>query len=81
MRGPACGPDPRWQVAEYEGEPVALGLRTVDGTEGLNEVWRFEMGDGGVARLRLYCFCPDVLKAVANDLDLPALRRPYRSPG
>jgi hypothetical protein len=71
--------DPRWLVADYLGEPVAIGFRTTDGVEGLNEVWRFEMGEGGVAKLRLYCFSPDVLVAVAKDLGVPALRRPYRS--
>lgn len=71
--------DPRWLVADYLGEPVAIGFRTMDGVEGLNEVWRFEMGEGGVAKLRLYCFSPDVLVAVAKDLGVPALRRPYRS--
>jgi hypothetical protein len=66
-------------VAVVQGEPVAIGFRTQDGVEGLNEVWRFEMGEGGVSRLRLYCFSPDVLVAVAKELGVPALRRPYRS--
>lgn len=70
---------PRWQAAVFDGEPVAIGFRTQDGVEGLNEVWRFETGEGGVARLRLYCFSPDVLVAVAKELGVPALRRPYRS--
>lgn len=70
---------PRWETALVGGEPVAIGFRTQDGVEGLNEVWRFEMGDGGVSRLRLYCFSPDVLVAVAKELGVPALRRPYRS--
>jgi len=74
------GEHPRWAVADYLGEPIAVGFRTLNGVEGLNEIWRFDMGDGGIARLRLYCFSPDVLAAVAQDLGVPALMRPYRSP-
>ena len=48
--------------------------------EGLNDVRRFEMGDGAIAGLRLYCFSPDVIAAVAKDLGVPALKRPYLSP-
>lgn len=74
------GEDPHWRVAEYLGEPIAVGFRTLDGVEGLNEIWRLELGEGGVTKLRLYCFSPDVLAAVARDLGVPALRRPYLSP-
>lgn len=70
---------PRWETALIGGEPVAIGFRTQNGVEGLNEVWRFEMGEGGVSRLRLYCFSPDVLVAVAKELGVPVLNRPYRS--
>jgi len=47
----------------------------------LNEIHRLEVSDGKVVRIRCYCFCPDTLKAVAADLEIPALDRPYRSPG
>lgn len=76
------GENPHWRVAQYQGEWIAIGLRTLDRREGLNEIWRFELAeDGRVARLRLYCFSPDVLAAVAKDLGIAALNRPYRSPG
>jgi RNA polymerase sigma-70 factor (ECF subfamily) len=75
------GENPHWEVAEWDGEPIAIGFRTLGGVEGLNEVWRFETGDDGrVTRVRLYCFTPDVLAAVAQGLGLTALKRPYRSP-
>jgi len=74
------GENPHWRATVYEGEPIVLGFRTLGGVEGLNEIWRFERGEGGVAKLRLYCFNPDVLAAVAKDLGLVALKRPYRSP-
>jgi RNA polymerase sigma-70 factor (ECF subfamily) len=75
------GANPHWQAAVYEGEPVALGFRTLDGIEGLNEVHRLEVSDGRVVRIRCYCFCPDTLRLVGEQLGIPALSRPYRSPG
>lgn len=73
------GENPNWRMIVYGSEPMVIGLRTKDGVEGLNEIWRFEMGEGGIARMRLYCFTPDVLCAVAKDLRMPVLNRPYRS--
>lgn len=74
------GADPRWETRLYRGEPVALGFRTLDGREGLNEVHRLEVEDDRVTRVRCYCFCPDTVRTVARHLDVPALDRPYRSP-
>jgi hypothetical protein len=31
-------------------------------------------------RVRVYCFCPEVLAAVAHQLGVTALPRPHRSP-
>lgn len=75
------GENPWWKVIEYDGELMVIGYRTLDGVEGLNEIHRLEVADGRVLRIRCYCFCPDTLKTVADDLGIPALRRPYRSPG
>jgi RNA polymerase sigma-70 factor (ECF subfamily) len=80
MSGPEFPSDPRWEVAYYEGEPIALGFRTRNGKEGLNEVWRLVPGEGGLSHVRLYCFTPDTLHTLAKELGLRALRRPYRSP-
>jgi RNA polymerase sigma-70 factor (ECF subfamily) len=74
------GEHPRWERIVYRGEPIVLGFRTLNGAEGLNEVWRLEDGEDGLSRVRLYCFCPDTLRALAGELGLPALKRPYRSP-
>lgn len=74
------GENPHWRVAVYQGEPIVIGFRTLGGVEGLNEIWRFEEGEGGVSKMRLYCFSPDVLAAVGEELGVPALKRPYRSP-
>jgi RNA polymerase sigma-70 factor (ECF subfamily) len=75
------GANPRWEAAVYGDEPVAIGFRTLDGFEGLNEVHRLEVVDGAVVRIRCYCFCPDTLRLVAEHLGIRAVHRPYRSPG
>jgi RNA polymerase sigma-70 factor (ECF subfamily) len=75
------GTNPNWKLATYRDEPIVLGFRTLDGVEGLNEIHRVEELDGRIVRVRCYCFCPDTLATVAEDLGVRALRRPYRSPG
>jgi RNA polymerase sigma-70 factor (ECF subfamily) len=74
------GENPRWETALYGDEPIVLGFRTLEGVEGLNEVHRLEEVDGRIARVRCYCFCPDTLRLLGDELELKALRRPYRSP-
>ncbi len=74
------GENPHWESALYEGEPVVLGFRTLDGVEGLNEIHRIEASEGRITRVRCYCFCPDTLRVVGEHLGLRALDRPYRSP-
>jgi RNA polymerase sigma-70 factor (ECF subfamily) len=74
------GEKPWWKVAEYEGEPIILGFRTLDGVEGLNEIHRIEVLDDRIVRLRIYCFCPETLAVVAGALGYKALPRPHRSP-
>jgi hypothetical protein len=78
--GLPLGSDPRWEVVDYLGEPVAVGYRIQDGVEGINEVWRLENDAGGVSRLRLYCFTPEVIEQLASDLGVPALKKRHRSP-
>jgi RNA polymerase sigma-70 factor (ECF subfamily) len=74
------GERPWWKVSEYEGEPIVLGFRTLDGAEGLNELQRIEALDGKIVRVRIYCFCPETLAVVAETLGCKALPRPHRSP-
>ncbi len=74
------GTGPRWEVVVYDGEPIVVGFRTLDGVEGLNEVHRIESEDGKISRIRIYCFCPDTLAVVAAELGFKPLPRPYRSP-
>jgi RNA polymerase sigma-70 factor, ECF subfamily len=74
------GENPHWQLTEYRGEPIVIGWRTLDGVEGLNEIHRLEVSDGKITRVRCYCFAPDTLRVVAEELGLQVLKRPYRSP-
>jgi hypothetical protein len=59
---------------------VVLGFRTLDGVEGLNEVHRLEVSEERITRNRCYCFRPETVAAVAADLGLTPLPRPWRSP-
>ncbi len=74
------GENPHWQLVDYSGETIVLGFRTLNGVEGINEVHRLQVLDGKITRVRCYCFCPDTLRAIGEDLGLAALARPYRSP-
>jgi len=74
------GESPRWELAEYLGETLVLGFRTLGGVEGMNEVHRLEERDGQITRVRCYCFCPDTLRVLGEHLGRNALPRRYRSP-
>ena len=77
------GENPRWEVAEYEGESIVLGFRTLNGIEGLNEVHRLEVSDGVIIRNRCYCWCPDTLRMVGQHFGVDKVEHPlrtYRSP-
>jgi RNA polymerase sigma-70 factor (ECF subfamily) len=74
------GTNPHWELREYRGEWLVLGYRTWEGVDALNEVHRLEETDGKITRIRCYCFCPDTLKALGDELGIPAVPKPYRSP-
>jgi RNA polymerase sigma-70 factor, ECF subfamily len=74
------GTDPHWRVCDYNGERIVLGFRLYEGVDGLNEIHRIEELDGKIVGIRCYCFAPDTLAAVAEEIGVPAHRKPYRSP-
>jgi NAD(P)-dependent dehydrogenase (short-subunit alcohol dehydrogenase family) len=41
---------------------------------------RIDELDGKISRIRCYCFAPDTLAAIAEEIGVPAHRKPYRSP-
>jgi hypothetical protein len=71
----------RLERAEFEGEPIVLGLRTYPGREeALTSVFRFEEHDGRIARLRSYAFCPEILGEIGQTLGRPVITGLYRAP-
>ncbi len=87
----ALGGHPEWPpVWRYEarlavrrifrGEPVMLFMTTRRGTEKLEGVVRFEEEEGFVSRMRCYSFCPEVTRAVGEELGLPVRTGIYRDP-
>lgn len=77
------GENPWWEVIEYEDEYMVAGYRTLGGIEGLNEIQRLQVVEGRILGIRIYCFCTDTLRVVAESLHKPIVERPitpYRSP-
>jgi RNA polymerase sigma-70 factor (ECF subfamily) len=80
-RFPGEDRDPRFSTMDYRGEPIVLGFRSRNGVEMLNDASRLEASDDGrVAAIRCYCWCPDTLRVLADELRVPVSPRPYRSP-
>jgi hypothetical protein len=72
----------RWELIEFEGEWMVLGYCTLNGSEAVNEIHRLVENEGIVTRVRSYCFCPETLGVVAEQLGRALVRRPitHRSP-
>ena len=68
------------QRAEFEGEPVLLSFITLQGKEGLTNLYRIEEEEGGIARLRAYGFCPETIRAIGEALGLHVYTGLYRPP-
>lgn len=74
------GENPWWELIDYQGEPMVVGYRTLNGVEGINEIHRLEAEGDTLTCVRCYCFAPDTLAMVGAEIGKPALARPYRSP-
>ena len=70
----------RLERGEFEGEPIVLGLATQRGRETLRAVFRFEEQDGRIARVRIYGFCPETMRAIGETLGLPVATGLYHAP-
>jgi RNA polymerase sigma-70 factor (ECF subfamily) len=70
----------RLERRAYEGEPMVFCYATRGGEEALEQILRIEEADGRIARLRGYAFCPEVMRAVAEQLGLPVRTGLYRFP-
>jgi len=71
---------PRLERRLLDGEPVAVGFCTRKGREAFEQLMRFEVEQGRIARLRTYAFCPEVMRAVAEPLGVPVRTGLYRFP-
>jgi RNA polymerase sigma-70 factor (ECF subfamily) len=64
----------------FEGEWLVATFVSRGGREALMSVARLDEQDGRVARLRSYGFCPDTIRAIADELEVPAWTGLYRAP-
>jgi RNA polymerase sigma-70 factor (ECF subfamily) len=82
---PELPPDmrpPKWvnERVVFEGEPIILGfMPTLEGRL-LQGITRFEAQDGKIARIRSYCFSPEMAAEIASALGLAVGWIPYRFP-
>jgi RNA polymerase sigma-70 factor (ECF subfamily) len=73
---------PKWvnERAAFAGEPIVLGFMPTDGGRLLQGITRFEEEDGKIARIRSYCFSPELAAEIAGELGLAVGWIPYRFP-
>jgi len=73
---------PKWvnQRAQLDGEPIVLGFLPLPDGRRLQGITRFEEEDGKIARIRSYCFSPELAAEVAGALGLEVGWIPYRFP-
>jgi RNA polymerase sigma-70 factor (ECF subfamily) len=82
---PELPPDlrpPKWvnERVVFEGEPIILGFMPTAEGRLLQGITRFEEQDGKIARIRSYCFSPEMAAEIAAALDLSVGWIPYRFP-
>ena len=67
--------------AEVEGEPILLLLVTRKSREALMTALRIEADEARSERLRAHGSCPDTIRAVGQDLNLPVFTGACRAVG
>jgi len=70
----------RMERAELDGEPLVLVSCVQRGREALQVVYRLEESEGQIARLRIYVFCPETMRAVGERLGRPVRTGLYHAP-
>jgi RNA polymerase sigma-70 factor (ECF subfamily) len=70
----------RIERRELDGEPIGCLFIRFRGSDRLMAVLRFDEVEGRVARLRIYGFCPETMREVAERLGAPVLTGLYRPP-
>jgi RNA polymerase sigma-70 factor (ECF subfamily) len=73
---------PKWENERvvFRGEPIVLGFMPLPDGRVLQGITRFEEEDGKIARIRSYCFQPETVAEVAQELGLRVGWIPYRFP-
>ena len=73
---------PKWinRIVDFHGESIVLGLMPPSHGGTLQGINRFEEEDGKIARIRSYCFTPEVTAEVGQALGLSVGGIPYRFP-
>ena len=73
---------PKWvnERVVFDGEPIALGFMPLPDGRRLQGITRFEEEDGKIARIRSYCFSPELAAEVAGAIGLEVGWIPYRFP-
>jgi RNA polymerase sigma-70 factor (ECF subfamily) len=70
----------RVERRELDGEPIGCLFIRFRGADHLMAAMRFEEVEGRVSRLRIYGFCPETMREVAERLGVPVLTGIYRPP-
>jgi len=70
-------PHERAERCDFHGEAIVIHFKGEGPARRLTSITRLDEADGGVSRIRDYCYCPDTLATVAAELDLLLLRPPY----
>jgi RNA polymerase sigma-70 factor (ECF subfamily) len=82
---PELPPDmrpPKWtnECVTFREEPIVLGFMPLPDGRLLQGITRFEEVEGRIARIRSYCFNPEVAQEIAEELGLKTGWIPYRFP-
>jgi RNA polymerase sigma-70 factor (ECF subfamily) len=67
----------RAERRDFHGEAIVLHFKGQGQARRLTSLTRLDEADGGVSRIRDYCYCPDTLAVVAGELGLPVQRPAY----
>ena len=73
---------PKWtnERMEFHGEHIVLGFMPLPDGRLLQGINRFEEAEGRIARIRSYCFSPELAQEIAEELGLKVGWIPYRFP-
>lgn len=67
----------RAERRDFHGEAIVLHFKGDGEARRLTSITRLDQADGGVSRIRDYCYCPDTLAVVADELGLAVERPDY----